>query len=110
MTIYYLISEALSNAVKYAGATRVRVAVAQGPDRIVTEVDDDGHGGADPASGTGLAGLASRIEALGGTLDVASHEGGAPGSPRGSRSRRGATRASRSSSSATTTTAAPAPS
>jgi uncharacterized protein YhfF len=75
VTIYYLVSEALSNAVKYAGATRVRVEVTQGTDRVVAEVSDDGAGGADPASGSGLAGLASRIEALGGTLDVTSPAG-----------------------------------
>ena len=75
MTIYYLVSEALSNAVKYAGATRVRVEVTQGTDRVVAEVADDGAGGADPAAGSGLAGLASRIEALGGTLEVTSPAG-----------------------------------
>jgi two-component sensor histidine kinase len=75
VTIYYLVSEALSNAVKYAGATRVRVEITQGTDRVVAEVSDDGAGGADPAPGSGLAGLASRIEALGGTLDVTSPAG-----------------------------------
>ena len=75
VTIYYLVSEALSNAVKYAGATRVRVTVTQGDDRVVAEVDDDGAGGADPAAGSGLAGLAGRIEALGGSLDVSSPAG-----------------------------------
>ena len=74
-TIYYLVSEALSNAVKYAEATRVRVEVAQGPDRVVAEVADDGRGGADAGAGSGLAGLASRIEALGGRLDVVSPRG-----------------------------------
>ena len=53
----------------------MRVEVAQDADRVVAEVDDDGAGGADPASGSGLLGLASRIEALGGTLDVISPEG-----------------------------------
>ena len=75
VTIYYLVSEALSNAVKYAGASSVRVAVTQGADRVVAEVSDDGAGGADPAAGSGLAGLSHRIEALGGTLDVVSPQG-----------------------------------
>ncbi|HET8950890.1 MAG TPA: histidine kinase [Solirubrobacteraceae bacterium] len=74
-TIYYLVSGALSNAVKYAGASRVLVEVTQGPDRVVAEVADDGCGGADPAAGSGLAGLASRIDALGGTLDIVSPAG-----------------------------------
>ena len=60
VTIYYLVSEALSNAVKYAGASAVRVEVAQGADRVVAEVADDGAGGADPAAGSGLAGLSGR--------------------------------------------------
>ena len=75
VTIYYLVSEALSNAVKYAGASTVRVEVAQGADRVTAEVSDDGAGGADPAAGSGLAGLSGRIEALGGTLDVLSPKG-----------------------------------
>ena len=75
VSIYYLVSEALSNAVKYAGATRVRVAVVQGADHVLAEVADDGAGGADPAAGSGLAGLAGRIEALGGTLAVDSPAG-----------------------------------
>jgi len=75
VSIYYLVSEALSNAVKYAGATRVRVAVSQGADHVLAEVADDGAGGADPAAGSGLAGLAGRIEALGGTLAVDSPAG-----------------------------------
>ena len=54
----------------------MRVEVTQGTDRVVAEVADDGAGGADPASGSGLAGLASRIEALGGTLEVTSPAGG----------------------------------
>jgi len=75
VSIYYLVSEALSNAVKYAGATRVRVEVAQRSDRVVVEVSDDGCGGADPAAGSGLNGLAGRLEALGGTLKVFSPAG-----------------------------------
>ena len=75
VTIYYLVSEALSNAVKYAGASAVRVEVAQGADRVTAEVYDDGAGGADPTAGSGLAGLSGRIEALGGTLDVLSPKG-----------------------------------
>ena len=74
-TIYYLVSEALSNAVKYAGASRVLVEVTQDPGRVVAQVADDGTGGADASAGSGLAGLVSRIEALGGPLDVISPAG-----------------------------------
>ncbi len=75
VSVYYLVSEALSNAVKYAGATRVRVEVVQQPDRVVATVSDDGVGGADPDGGSGLRGLAERVDALGGRLDVVSPEG-----------------------------------
>lgn len=76
VSIYYLVSEAVVNAHKYAGATRVRVDVAQRTDRVVIEVSDDGCGGADPAAGSGLSGLAGRFDALGGTLEVTSPAGG----------------------------------
>ncbi len=72
VSVYYLVSEAVSNAVKYAGATRVTVEVVQQPDRVVAEIADDGAGGADPTTGSGLSGLAERVEALGGRLDVIS--------------------------------------
>jgi PAS domain S-box-containing protein len=72
---YYLISEALTNVAKYAHASVVRVSVVAGDDRVVVEVSDDGVGGADPAAGSGLRGLADRVEALGGTLEVTSPAG-----------------------------------
>jgi PAS domain S-box-containing protein len=72
---YYLIAEALTNATKYAHASVVRIRVAVGDSRVVVEVTDDGVGGADPAGGSGLRGLADRVEALGGELDVASPAG-----------------------------------
>jgi signal transduction histidine kinase len=70
--VYFLCSEALANAVKHAEATRVTIRVARSGERLVVEVADDGVGGADPARGTGLRGLADRIEALGGRLSVKS--------------------------------------
>ena len=72
---YFVCSEALANVVKYAGASRVviSVAVAEGRARVV--VGDDGVGGADTAKGTGLRGLADRLEALGGMLDIESPSG-----------------------------------
>ena len=73
---YYLIAEALTNVSKYAEASAVRVRVAVGAAHLVVEVADDGIGGADPAGGSGLRGLADRVEALGGSLEVVSPEGG----------------------------------
>jgi signal transduction histidine kinase len=69
---YYVVSEALANVAKYAQATQVRVSVAQRNGAAVVEVVDDGIGGADPAGGSGLRGLADRVEALGGRLRVES--------------------------------------
>jgi PAS domain S-box-containing protein len=72
---YYLIAEALTNVTKYADATTARVQVVSNDASVVVEVSDDGVGGADPATGTGLRGLADRVEALGGSLDVVSPAG-----------------------------------
>jgi PAS domain S-box-containing protein len=72
---YYLIAEALTNVAKYAGASAVRVRVAAHDANVLVEVSDDGAGGADPAGGTGLRGLADRVEALGGTLAIDSPAG-----------------------------------
>ena len=72
---YYLIAEALTNVAKYAQASTVRVRVAAAGQTVVVEVSDDGVGGADPAGGSGLRGLADRVEALGGTLAVVSSVG-----------------------------------
>lgn len=67
---YFLCSEALANIAKYACASRVSVSVTTRDGRVRIEIEDDGVGGADPARGTGLRGLADRIEALGGTLHL----------------------------------------
>jgi signal transduction histidine kinase len=72
---YFVCSESLANAAKHASATRVRIAVAQRDGRLRVEVDDNGVGGADPAAGSGLRGLADRLEALGGRLQVVSDAG-----------------------------------
>jgi PAS domain S-box-containing protein len=72
---YYLIAEALTNVAKYASASKVHVRVASAGGTVVVEVSDDGVGGADAAGGTGLRGLADRVEALGGSLEVASPAG-----------------------------------
>ena len=72
---YYLIAEALTNVAKYAHASAARVDVTGNDASVVVEVSDDGIGGADPASGSGLRGLADRVEALGGSLTVTSPGG-----------------------------------
>jgi signal transduction histidine kinase len=73
---YFVVMEALTNVAKYASATSAEVTIQQINGDLVIEVADDGVGGADPASGTGLLGLADRVTALGGRLDVASPPGG----------------------------------
>ena len=72
---YYLIAEALTNVTKYAQASTARIRIARSDSRILVEVTDDGVGGADPTAGSGLRGLADRVEALGGTLEVVSTAG-----------------------------------
>jgi signal transduction histidine kinase len=71
---YFVVSECLANVAKHAGGSRAAVRVARGGDRLTVEVSDDGRGGADP-TGSGLRGLADRVEALGGTLVVTSPRG-----------------------------------
>lgn len=73
---YFLCSEALANIAKHASASRVSVSVATGDGRASIEVEDDGLGGADPARGTGLRGLADRVEALGGRFLIESPAAG----------------------------------
>jgi signal transduction histidine kinase len=72
---YYVVSEALTNIAKHAEASAVRVRVKRTDGRAVVEVADDGIGGADGAQGTGLRGLADRVDALGGRLRVESPPG-----------------------------------
>jgi signal transduction histidine kinase len=62
--------------VKHAHASRIEVRLARAPGALRIEIEDDGRGGADPAAGTGLRGLADRIEALGGRFAVADRDGG----------------------------------
>jgi signal transduction histidine kinase len=72
---FFVCSEGLANVAKYAGASRVRIEVAATGMRLLVRVADDGAGGADPARGSGLRGLADRVEALGGALGVRSPPG-----------------------------------
>jgi signal transduction histidine kinase len=72
---YYVVSEALANVAKYAEATTVRVSVAHENGSACVVVADDGVGGADPAEGSGLRGLADRLSAMNGKLEVESPVG-----------------------------------
>jgi signal transduction histidine kinase/uncharacterized protein YhfF len=74
-TVYYLVSEAITNALKHADATEVRVEVRLLGQRLLVAVRDDGRGGAEASAGGGLAGLADRVTAVGGTLRVESPPG-----------------------------------
>jgi signal transduction histidine kinase len=72
---YFVVAEALTNVVKYANASQARVCVSRSNGHAVVEVADDGIGGADPGRGSGLRGLADRVSALDGTLELTSPEG-----------------------------------
>ena len=72
---YFVVAGALANVAKHAGATRARV-TAHAEKALVVTIADDGRGGADPAKGSGLRGLADRVAALGGTLEIDSHGNG----------------------------------
>ncbi|GAA2326134.1 hypothetical protein GCM10010170_000660 [Dactylosporangium salmoneum] len=73
---YYIAAEALANAAKHARATLVRIEATDDDHEVRLSVSDDGAGGADPARGSGLLGLADRVHALGGTIAVISPPGG----------------------------------
>jgi signal transduction histidine kinase len=72
---YFVVSEALTNVAKYAHATHASVNVERRDGVVLVEVIDDGVGGADPATGSGLRGLLDRVSAVGGRLEVRSLPG-----------------------------------
>ena len=73
---YYVVAEALTNAGRHAGAASAAVTLERRNGALVVEVRDDGRGGAVRKPGSGLEGLAQRVEALDGTLAVESPAGG----------------------------------
>jgi len=75
-TVYYIVAESITNAVKHAKGSRIAVRGGLRDDTIELEIVDDGIGGADPRRGTGLIGLQDRIDTLGGTISLASPTGG----------------------------------
>jgi signal transduction histidine kinase len=72
---YFVVAEAVANAIKYAHPTRLDIRIRRLRDTLTVEVEDDGSGGADPA-GEGLSGLTRRVQALDGRLNVTSPVGG----------------------------------
>ena len=70
--LYYVAAESLTNAAKHAQASAARIVVSATDQLAALEVYDDGRGGANLSAGSGLRGLADRVEALGGRLDVRS--------------------------------------
>jgi signal transduction histidine kinase len=72
---YYVVAEALANAIKHASASVAHVALEVRDRTLGVSIRDDGVGGADPANGSGLVGLRDRVEALGGTIAVTSPPG-----------------------------------
>jgi signal transduction histidine kinase len=75
VTIYFVVSEALTNAAKHAGASTVRIELVLHESSLRLRIQDDGVGGADPERGSGLIGLVDRIETVGGKLEVVSPPG-----------------------------------
>src|SRR5262249_23696519 len=70
--VYYVVSEALTNAIRYSGASAISVTVGREGDMLCATVADDGGGGAEPGVGSGLIGLSDRVEALGGRFSLSS--------------------------------------
>jgi signal transduction histidine kinase len=68
--LYFVAAESITNAVRYAEASSVDIRVRRLPGAVTIEISDDGRGGADPDAGTGLRGLADRVEALRGRFAV----------------------------------------
>ncbi|MFK3984861.1 sensor histidine kinase [Micromonospora sp. NPDC050397] len=73
---YFVVAEALTNAARHSDATGIRVSTTHRSGRLTVQISDDGHGGADPARGTGLTGLADRVAVVGGRMLLSSPPGG----------------------------------
>jgi signal transduction histidine kinase len=70
--VYYVVSESLTNAAKHAGATEAQIELSATHEKVVVEIRDNGGGGANLAGGSGIRGLADRVEALGGLFELQS--------------------------------------
>ena len=75
LAAYFVVSEALTNTAKHASAMKASVALTQRDGRLAVEVRDDGVGGPDVDRGTGLRGLADRVAAIDGRLEIDSKPG-----------------------------------
>ncbi|GIJ43473.1 histidine kinase [Virgisporangium aliadipatigenens] len=75
-TAYFVVAEALTNVTRHSGASSASVTATGEVDRLVVEIRDDGRGGADPARGTGLTGLADRVAVADGRMLLSSPAGG----------------------------------
>ncbi|GAA4492096.1 hypothetical protein GCM10023191_027390 [Actinoallomurus oryzae] len=75
VSLYYIVSEALTNVFKHAHASVVHIDLTEEDAEIRLSVRDDGVGGADRSGGSGLTGMTDRVEALGGTMRVTSPTG-----------------------------------
>jgi signal transduction histidine kinase len=75
LAAYFVVAEALTNVARYARASEAKVRLAHEDGRLIVEVADDGIGGAAPSKGSGLRGLADRLAALEGSLEVRSEHG-----------------------------------
>ena len=75
-TAYFVVSEALTNAVRHAEASQIRISGTLAEQRLALTIVDDGKGGAEPSLGTGLRGLADRVAVVAGALDIRSPQGG----------------------------------
>lgn len=76
IAVWFIVAEALANAEKHAGAGLAEVEAQTAGDELVVTVKDDGNGGIDPVSGTGLTGMADRVDALGGRIEMVGKPGG----------------------------------
>lgn len=74
-TVYYVVAECITNAVKHAQGSVVSVRGGARDEAVEIEISDDGAGGADPGRGSGLLGLEDRVDTLGGTISIASPPG-----------------------------------
>jgi signal transduction histidine kinase len=72
---YYVVSEALTNTTRHGRASHAQVMLEQRDGRLHLSIRDDGVGGANPVSGSGLIGLRDRVQALGGSIEVTSPPG-----------------------------------
>lgn len=75
-TAYFVVSEAVTNAVRHAAATRIQISGRLAEQRLALTIVDDGAGGAEPSQGTGMRGLADRVAVVAGALQIDSPPGG----------------------------------